>query len=120
MQVITTTLGPFGLAAIVYLGLIFSRLSERLNGVAKKKDYHRWFRVGNGLMGVAVLSQVVRSAAMLAPEQAPAPLLAPLFGLLTFHVPLALGATVELALVWYYWGWILKKRRGIPGGSDRS
>jgi len=109
MRVITATLGPFGLAAVVYLGLIFSRLSERLNAVAKKGDHHRWFGLANALIGVAALSQAVRNAAALAPQHAPPALLDPTFALLTFHVPLALGATLDLALVYYYWGWILRE-----------
>ena len=110
MYVITTALGPFGLAAIVYLGLILSTLSERLNAVAKKRSYHRWFQVANSLLAVAAMSQVIRSAATLAPARALPPLLEPWFALLTFHVPLALGATADLVLVWYYWGWILKEK----------
>jgi hypothetical protein len=80
MDIITTALGPFGLAAVVYLGAILSTLSERLNAVAKKGNYHRWFRVANGLIALAV------------------------------HIPLAVGATADLVLVWYYWGWILKEK----------
>ena len=110
MYVITTALGPFGLAAIVYLGLLLSTLSERLNAVAKKKQYHQWFRVANALIAVATLSQVIRSAASLAPEHALPALLNPWFALLTFHIPLAVGATGDLVLVWYYWGWILKEK----------
>lgn len=110
MRAITATLGPFGLAAIVYMGLIFSRLSERLNAVAKKGEHHRWFRVANGLIAFAALSQAVRNAATLAPDCALPVLLEPWFALLTFHVPLALGATANLLLISYYWGWILKEK----------
>ena len=112
MNVITTALGPFGLAAIVYLGLILSTLSERLNAVAKKKDYSRWFQPANSLIAMAVMSQVIRNAAMLAPDRALPTLLEPWFALLTFHVPLALGASALLWLVWYYWRWILKETSG--------
>jgi hypothetical protein len=103
-------LGPFGLAAVVYLGIIFSRLSERLNAVAKKGDYSHWFDVANALIGVSAMSQAVRNAASLAPDRAMPLLLEPGFALLTFHIPLALGATINLVLVWYYWGWILKNK----------
>lgn len=109
MYVIATALGPFGLAAILYLGLILSTLSERLNAVAKKKDYHAWFRVANSLIAIAAMSQVIRNAATLAPKRALPALLEPWFALLTFHIPLALGTSVLLVLVWYYWGWILKE-----------
>lgn len=111
MRVIAATLAPFGLAAILYLSLIFSRLSERLNSVAKKKNYQPWFRVANGLIGLAALSQALRNAAVLAPGSALPLLLTPGCALLTFHVPLALGVTIELALVSFYWGWILREGR---------
>jgi hypothetical protein len=110
MRAITATLGPFGLAAVVYLGIIFSRLSERLNAVAKKHDYRPWFNVFNGLIALAALSQAIRNAAALAPACAWPMLLEPTFALLTFHVPLTVGATGNLVLVWYYWQWILKEK----------
>jgi len=110
MYVITTALGPFGLAAIVYLGFLLSTLSERLNAVAKKKRYHHWFQVSNSLIALATMSQVIRSAASLAPACALPTILEPWFALVTFHIPLAVGATGDLVLVWYYWGWILKEK----------
>lgn len=109
MLVITSPLGSAGLAAIVYLGAIFSSLSERLNAVAKKANYHRWFWVANSLIAIAATSQIVRSTAALAPTCALPALLDPWFALITFHIPLAVGATVDLFLVRYYWGWILKE-----------
>jgi hypothetical protein len=109
MLVLTAPLSPLGLAAIVYLSVIFSVLSERLNAVAKKADHHRWFSAANACIIIAAVSQAVRGTANLAPGRAFPVLLKPWFALLTFHVPLALGATIALALVWYYWGWILKE-----------
>lgn len=110
VRVIASTLGPFGLAAIVYLGLIFARLSERLNAVAKKGNHYRWFGMANAFIAMAAMSQAIRNAAALAPEEAMPLLLEPSFALFTFHIPLALGATIDLALVSYYWGWILKEK----------
>jgi hypothetical protein len=109
MPVITTPLGSVGLAAVVYLGAIFAKLSERLNAVAKRADYHRWFWVGNGLIAIAATSQVIRSTAALAPRYALPALLDPWFALVSFHIPLAVGSTIDLLLVRYYWGWILKE-----------
>jgi hypothetical protein len=109
MYVIAAALGPVGLAAIVDLGLILSTLSERLNAVAKKTDHHRWFKLANSLIAVSVISQVIRTAATLAPERALPALLEPWFALVTFHIPLALGTSALLLLVRYYWGWIMKE-----------
>ncbi|MGD2165397.1 MAG: hypothetical protein PVH50_07690 [Anaerolineae bacterium] len=110
MDVITATLGPWGLAAVAYLSLTFSTLSRRLNSVAKKKDHQRWFYAADALIALAAMSQLLRSAAALAPQRALPIMLEPWFAFLTFHVPLAVGTTVDLALAWYYWGWILKAK----------
>ena len=109
MKVIMTPLGPLGLLAIVYLCVLFSNFSRRLSAVTKMKDYYRWFRLASGLIAVAATSQVIRATAALAKE-APAFLCAPWFALLSFYIPLAIGVTLALALVWYYWGWILKEK----------
>jgi hypothetical protein len=109
MLVIASPLGSAGLAAVVFLGTIFSTLSQRLNAVAKKADYHRWFSVANGLIAVAATSQIIRSTAALAPDRTLPALLEPWFALVTFHIPLALGVTADLVLVHYYWAWILKE-----------
>jgi hypothetical protein len=109
MRVITTPLGPLGLLAIAYLCILFSNFSRRLGAVTKMKDHTRWFRLASGLTAVAATSQVIRATAALAKES-PSFLRASWFALLSFHVPLAVGVTVALMLVWYYWRWILKER----------
>lgn len=109
MLVVTAPLSPIGLVAIAYLSVIFSVLSQRLNAVAKKAEHHRWFSVATAMFILAAMSQAVRGTAHLAPDRASPFLLEPWFALVTFHVPLALGATIDLLLVWYYWGWIVKE-----------
>lgn len=109
MKVIMTPLGPLGLLAIVYLCFLFSNFSRRLGAVTKMKDHYRWFRLASGLIAVAATSQLIRATAALAKE-APSFLYASWFALLSFYIPLAVGVTLALVLVWYYWGWILKER----------
>ncbi len=109
MKVIMTPLGPLGLLAIVYLCVLFSNFSRRLSAVTKMKDHTRWFRLASGLIAVSATSQVIRATAALA-QEAPAFLCASWFALLSFYMPLAIGVTLALVLVWYYWGWILKER----------
>jgi hypothetical protein len=53
---------------------------------------------------------VIRGIAALAPRLAPPVLLEPWFTLVSFHIPLAVGVTIDLLLVRYYWGWILKEK----------
>lgn len=110
MIVITTPLGPAGLLAIVYLSFLFANFSRRLNAVTKMAGYHRWFLVASGFVTLAAMSQVMRGTAHLAPHLAPPVMLEPWFALVSFHIPLAVGVTLALVLVRYYWGWILKEK----------
>ena len=110
MTVITTPLGSVGLLAIAYMGLLFANFSRRLSTVTKMTNYHRWFLVANVLVVLAAASQVMRSTASLAPERAPYVLLEPWFSLVSFHIPLAIGGSINVWLVWYYWGWILREK----------
>ena len=110
MRVIATPLGPIGLIAIIYLGLIFANFSRRLCAVTKLKYRARLFNVGSSVLALAVASQIVRSSASLAPDLAPAVLLEPWFVITTFYVPFALGVTIEVALVWHYWGWTFREK----------
>jgi hypothetical protein len=111
MIVIATPLGVVGLLAIAYMSSLFANFSRRLSAVTRMANHHRWFLVANIFIALAAISQVVRSTAALAPSSiAPSVLLEPWFSLLSFHVPLATGVTIDLILVWYYWGWILKEK----------
>jgi hypothetical protein len=110
MIVITTPLGAMGLLAVVYVGFLFANFSRRLSAVRKMADYYRWFQAANGFVSLAAMSQIVRGIAALAPQFAYPILLEPWFALASFHIPLAIGVTLDLALVWYYWGWILREK----------
>jgi hypothetical protein len=110
MIVITTPMAAAGLLAVVYVGFLFAGFSRRLSAVTKMANHYRWFQVANGFVALAAMSQVIRGIAHLAPELAPPVLLEPWFSLVSFHIPLAIGVTLDLVLVWHYWGWILKEK----------
>jgi hypothetical protein len=109
MSVITAPLGAIGLLAIAYMCSLFGNFSRRLSAVTKMKGHYRWFPVAAVLICVAATSQAIRSTAALAPE-APQFLNEDLFAVLSFYLPLVVGVTLALVLVWYYWGWILKEK----------
>jgi hypothetical protein len=110
MIVITTPLGAMGLLAVVYVGFLFANFSRRLSAVRKMANHCRWFQAANGFVSLAAMSQIVRGIAALAPQFAYPNLLEPWFALASFHIPLTIGVTLDLALVWYYWGWILREK----------
>ncbi len=112
MIVITTPLAPVGLLAVVYLGFLFATLSRRLSAVTGLAEHHRWFGLASALVAVAATSQMIRGVAALAPQLAHPVLLEPWFALVSFHIPLAMGVTLDFVLVWYYWKWILKEKIG--------
>ena len=111
MTVITTPLGAVGLLAMAYLGFLFANFSRRLSAVTKMANHHRWFLAANILFALAAMSQVIRSTASLAvPDLAPPVLLESWFSLVSFYIPLVIGVTIDLVLVWHYWGWILREK----------
>jgi len=111
MSVITTPLVLIGLLSVLYLSLLFDSFSRRLGAVTKVADRYRWFRVASAFVAVAAMSQVVRGTAALAPgEQLSSFLQQPCVSLVTFHIPLVVGVTIDLILVWYYWRWILREK----------
>lgn len=110
MIVITTPLVSMGMLAIVYLGILFANFSRRLGAVTKMSDHTNWFRVASGFVALAGMSQVVRGTAALASANQMPLLLNPWFALATFHIPLAVGVTIDLVVVWYYWRWILREK----------
>ena len=70
----------------------------------------RWFQLANGLIVIAATSQIIRGTAAVAADLVLPFLLEDWFSLVSFHIPLALGVTLDLVLVGYYWGWILTEK----------
>jgi len=110
MIIVTTILGVLGVFSIIYLNLLLSNLSRRLGTVTQMKPYYRWFLVAGAFVTIAALSQLIRGTAMLAPDLALSVFLEPWFALVTYHLPLAIGVTLDLAIVWCYWGWMFKEK----------
>jgi hypothetical protein len=110
MIVVTTPLSTAALLSLLFLSVLFANLSRRLGAVTKMADHQRWFTVSHVCIGVAAVSQLIRGSADLAPDLALPFLLKTWFALVSFHIPLAIGVTVCLGLVWYYWGWIVRER----------
>jgi hypothetical protein len=108
---LTAPLGSLSLLAVVYMFFILANLSRRYGQVIRLPPYYRGFYVGMSLICVAFLSHLVQDTVIIAPEQAPSLLTNDWFYLLTYYLPLAVAATVGLAVAWRYWGWILKEQQ---------
>jgi hypothetical protein len=92
---------------IIYAGFMLRLLSQRMGEVSRIPNHHRWYRIGNGLMGAALLSHTLRNSAALIGR--PALLLRDTFALWGFHLPLALGVTINVWITALYWNWLLKE-----------
>ncbi len=112
MSGVFTVLSPLGTIAIIFLFFILARLSEKLGAVTRMPPYYRWFWVGMGFVGVALVSQFLRIGTSLAEQTSYRWLHTPLFYLVTYHLPMAIGVTIGLVVTWRYWSWLLTERDG--------
>lgn len=110
IDILTTPLGPVSLVAILYATIIYISLSRKLGAVTKMQPYYRGFVVSLAFISLALMTYVMRNAAYLAQEPYSDWLLAPAFGLAFFHVPLFIGITLNVVLIWHYWSWLLHER----------
>lgn len=110
MNLLISMAGSLGLMALIYIMLILAELSQRLGAVTKMPRYYLGFYVSAAFVGVALISRFLKISALPAPQQNLSFLVCDLFYLLTYHIPLAIGATISLALTLRYWGWLFKER----------
>ena len=112
MAAFFTLLSPMGTLSVMFLLFILARLSEKLGAVTRMPAYYRWFGVGIGFTGIALIAQLMRITVSLTGQTSYPWLNAPLFYLVTYHVPMAIGLTIGLAVTWLYWSWLLTERDG--------
>ena len=112
MAAFLTLLSPTGILSIMFLFFILARLSEKLGAVTRMSSYYRWFWAGIGFLGIALTSQLLRITVSLTGQTSYALLGDPLFYLVTYHVPMAIGVSIGLAVTWRYWSWLLTERNG--------
>lgn len=110
-MVLWVLLGSAGLAGVLYATMILMELSKRLGEVIRMPRYYRLFHLAALLIALAIGSRLFWALSLIKP----APGLGwlrqpPLFYTLTYSIPLALGATLSLAVTWRYWGWLVRER----------
>lgn len=103
-------LSPLGSIAVIYLFHILARLSQKLGEVTRMPAYYRWYRVGQALWGIALLTQLLRVSLVLDPAGSPSWLGSPWLYLLTHYLPMAVGVIIGLIVTCRYWIWLLTER----------
>ncbi len=104
-------LGSVGLAGVLYAVTILMELSKRLGEVIRMPRIYRLFHLAALLIAVAIGARLFWALSVITVEGGPGWLRQPpLFYTLMYSIPLALGATLSLAVTWHYWGWLVRER----------
>jgi hypothetical protein len=107
-------LGSAGLVGVLYAVMILMELSKRLGEVIRMPRYYRLFHLAALLIALAIGARVFWALSAIKTDAGPGWLRQPpLFYTLTYSIPLALGATLSLAVTWHYWSWLVRERH--PG-----
>ncbi len=111
IRIVGAILGTFALIALIYALLILAQLGKKLGAVTKMRSTYRGYYAAVALMGLSLVTRLLRASVFWAdPGDLPAALNDPLLYFLLYHLPLAVGLTIGLAITWYYWNWLLKER----------
>ena len=96
---------------MIYALLILAQLGKKLGAVTKMRSVYRGYYAASALVGLSLILRLVRASVFWAQrDELPAALNEPLLYLLLYHLPLAVGLTIGLAITWHYWKWLLKER----------
>ena len=99
-------LSALGIVSVIYLYFVLARLSERLGSVEKMTPRYRYYYVAIAFLTVGLLSYL--AAIQIGASRF---LWMSWISLLTYHLPLAIGATIGLVVTWRYWSWLLQDKR---------
>ncbi len=103
-------LGGMGLGAVIYANLILATLGAKFGTVTKMPAYYRGYYAAILCLGISLVAHLLRASVIWDLERAPGWLNHPWTTVLTYHLPLAIGVSISLAVTWRYWSWLLKER----------
>ncbi len=110
MTILGAILSSIGLASLIFILAILAQFGRKLGAVTKMRPVYRGYYVALGCAGLALVTRLIRTSVFWAPPQAtPSALNSPIFYLLLYHLPLAIGLSLALGITWYYWSWLLKE-----------
>jgi hypothetical protein len=114
VRLLLAVIGTAGLGAVFSVLVILARLTQKWEAVTRSRSLYRLFYVASGLVALAALVRLVRIGYLEASASVDAsPLLAAIvdphswFYLYLYHIPLAVGMTISIWLIWKNWGWLL-------------
>ena len=102
MATLTGFLGLVGLAGVGFMLYAFGSLSQRLGAVALLRPYYRLFWISVVGVALAIGGRLLVIAGLVDNSNF-------LIILLIYYLPLAVGLSMGLFAVWYYWRWLLRE-----------
>ncbi len=109
MNIVAALAGSLGLLSLILATWILARLSKRLGEVTKMPRYYRGFYVSMACLSITVMAHFLRMSVFLAEDLGPPILHSDVFYLCTYYIPLTIGMTLNLAIAWRYWSWLLRE-----------
>jgi hypothetical protein len=109
VNIVAALAGSLGLLSLILATWILAQLSKRLGEVTKMPHYYRGFYVGIACLSIAVMTHFLRMSVFLAEELGPSIFHSDVFYLCTYYIPLTIGMTLNLAIAWRYWSWLLRE-----------
>jgi hypothetical protein len=111
VNIIGAILGSTGLASLIFTLAILAGFGRKLGIVTAMRPYYKGYYAAIALLGLALVARFVRVSTFWAPPGTMSSVLNdPVFYLIFYHLPLALGLCVGLGITWRYWSWLLKER----------
>jgi hypothetical protein len=100
-----SSLGTVGTLSLILLFYILAKLSERFGAVVKMSPLYRYYYLSLLLALISSATHLISARADLVPVKGW--FTNPLFLLLAYHLPLAIGVTIGLYITWCYWSWLV-------------
>ena len=107
MNIEISFLGTLGTLSVIILFYILGKLSDRLGSVEKMSPLYRNYYVSIIFWALAFVIQLLVARINLTPEDFPGWLMSPWFLLLTYYLPMSIGATISILVTWRYWSWLI-------------
>jgi hypothetical protein len=110
-NIVGAILGSMGLLSLVVALVILAQFGRKLGAVTKMKPFYQGYYIAACCVGLALVVRFIRTTVFWAPpDTIPSVLNSPIFYLLLYHLPLAVGLSLGLVITWHYWSWLLKER----------
>lgn len=107
MTIELSFLGTLGTLSVIALFYILGKLSDRLGSVEKMSPLYRQYYIAIIFWGVAFVTQLLMARINLTPKSFPDWLMSPWFLLVTYYLPMSIGATISILVTWRYWSWLI-------------